>query len=87
MSIFDSLGSAQHTPNTQPTHTQQTPNAQRALESLKSNPRRVLEQAGLNIPDGMNDPQQIVNHLLQSGQVSNPRLQMAQRMMGMLGRR
>ena len=72
MSLFDSL----NTPNT-------APNPQRALEELRSNPRDVLARSGMNIPAGMNDPQQIVNHLLQSGQVSNPRLQMAQRMMGM----
>ena len=72
MSLFDSLN--------------QKPNPQQMLQQLRSNPAAMLKQAGLNIPDGMNDPNQIVNHLLQSGQVSNQRLQMAQRMMGMLRR-
>ena len=71
MSIYDNLNA----PN--------TPNALQALEQLKANPMSVLKSAGMNIPDGMTNPQQIVNHLLQTGQVSNPRLQMAQRMMGM----
>lgn len=72
MSVFDSLNAQ--------------PNQQQALSQLKANPQSVLAKAGLNIPNGMNDPQAIINHLLQSGQVSNPRLQMAQRMMGMMRR-
>lgn len=76
MSLYESIGN-------QP----KQPNFQQALSQLRGNPAWTLKAAGLNIPDGMNDPQQIVSHLLQSGQVSNPRLQMAQRMMGMLGRR
>lgn len=71
MSIYDNLNQ---------------PNRQQALEQLKANPHDMLAKAGLNIPNNMNDPQQIINHLLQSGQVSNPRLQMAQRMAGMFRR-
>ena len=78
MSLFDSLGHGQ-----QPT--QQNP--QEALAQLRQNPAAMLKRAGLNIPDGMRDPQQIINHLLQSGQITNPRLQMAQRLAGMFGRR
>lgn len=74
MSLFDKIGGAQ-------------PNASCALKQLRSNPADVLKQAGMTIPAGMNDPRQIINHLVQSGQVSNPRLQMAQRMMGMIGRK
>ena len=74
MSLFDNLNS-------------NATNPREALEQLKANPQAVLKRAGMNVPDGMTDPNQILNHLLQSGQVSNPRLQMAQRMMGMLGRR
>ncbi|MBO7669842.1 MAG: hypothetical protein J6S60_04555 [Oscillospiraceae bacterium] len=72
MSLFDSLG-------------QQT-NPMQMMQQLRSNPAATLKQAGMNVPDGMTDPQQIVNHLLQSGQISNSRLQMAQRMMGMMRR-
>ena len=70
MSIFNQLG------NTNPMG---------MLQSLKSNPGEVLKQAGFNVPDGMNDPQAIINHLLQSGQVNNPRLQMAQMMAQKMG--
>lgn len=88
MSIFDSLGNAQHTPNTQPTHTQQTralgntrfntrfmPTAQEAQQlrdarqQFNADPVGALRSCGLNIPDGMSDPQQIAMHLFQSGQI------------------
>lgn len=78
MSLFDNLNQANQVGRINP---------QQALQQLRSNPAAVLKKAGLNVPDTMKDPQQIVNHLLQSGQVSNQRLQMAQRMMGMFGRR
>lgn len=61
-------------------------NQQQALAQLRANPAATLKQAGLNIPEGMNDPRQIINHLLQSGQISNPRLQAAQRMLDMFRR-
>lgn len=62
-------------------------NPMQMLQQIKSNPAAVLKQAGLNIPDGMNDPRQIINHLMQSGQVQNSRLQMAQQMLSQMGRR
>lgn len=79
MSLFDSLGGAAQQP--------QKMTMQDAMRQLQQDPSGMLKRAGLNVPNGMNNPQQIINYLLQSGQVSNPRLQMAQRMMGMLGRR
>lgn len=78
MSLFDNLNQAK---------TGGRMNPQQALAQLRKDPAGTLKAAGLNIPAGLNNPQQIVNHLLQSGQVSNQRLQMAQRMMGMFGRR
>lgn len=64
MSLFDSLGS-------QPQ--QQTMNLMQRLQELKQNPVSVLRQAGLNVPDGMYNPQQIIQHLIQSGQVPQNR--------------
>lgn len=55
-------------------------NMQSALMQIKQNPAAVLRQAGLNIPNGMNNPNQIVNYLLQSGQVNQSRLAQAQQM-------
>lgn len=53
------------------------------LQQLKSNPLQFLMQRRMNIPQGVNDPQAILNHLVQTGQVSqeqvNRAYQMAQR--------
>lgn len=62
-------------------------NLQNSLLQIKQNPGAVLKQAGLNIPNGMNDPRQIVNHLLQSGQVNQSRLAQAQQMAMRMGKR
>ena len=72
MSLFNQLGSNQ--------------NPAQMINQLRANPAAMLKQRGLNIPDGMNDPQQIINHLLQTGQINNSRLQMAQQMMAQMHR-
>ena len=66
MSIYDQLG--------------QRPNPIQMLSQIKQNPAAVLQQMGMTIPAGMNDPRQILNHLLQSGQVGNGRYQQAMQM-------
>lgn len=55
-------------------------NIQNVLAQLRSNPAAMLRQAGLNVPDGMNNPQQIIGHLLQSGQINQNKLAQAQQM-------
>lgn len=57
-------------------------NPAQMLQQIRSNPAAVLRQRGLNVPDGMTNPQQIVQHLLNSGQITNSKLQMAMQMMG-----
>ena len=53
------------------------------LQQLKANPMQFLLQRRMNIPQGVNNPQDIINHLLQTGQISqqqiNQAYQMAQR--------
>lgn len=78
MSIFETLGKKQVPQNGN--------SIQQAMQYLRANPVEVLKRSGLNIPQGMNDPQQIVQHLLQSGQITNPRLQMIQHIAGQLFR-
>ena len=56
----------------------------RMLQQLRQNPAAALQSAGLNIPAGMTNPQQIVQHLLQSGQIPQSRFTQA---MSMLMRR
>jgi len=55
------------------------------LQQLKANPMQFLMQRRFNLPQGIaiNDPQAILNHLVQTGQVSQQQInnayQMAQR--------
>ena len=71
MSIYDQLGGGNRP----------TPmNPMQMLAQLRRNPAGVLKQAGLSIPAGMNNPQQIINHLLQTGQVPQNRYQQAMQM-------
>jgi hypothetical protein len=73
MSLFDNLGQNQQM------------NPMQMIQQLRSNPAQILAQAHLNVPQNMmGNPQQIINHLVQSGQVPqgrvNAAMQMAQRM-------
>lgn len=70
MSNFEKLGQQQSTQIGQ------------LLQQIKANPAQMLQQRGLNIPAGMNNPNQIINHLIQSGQVPQNRLTQIMQMMG-----
>ena len=72
MSFFDSLGKQQ-----------QAPDMRQEIGNIKTNPGSYLKGKGFNIPSGMNDPKQITQYLLQSGQVGSGRLQQVMRMIGM----
>lgn len=74
MSLFDAYRHSQQSTkiNNQSFH---------PMQELKSNPLATVRRAGFTVPDGMTNPQQIVNYLLHSGQVNNPRLMQAQQMM------
>ena len=51
-------------------------NVQTALRRLQDNPKEFLKKFGANVPDElMNDPQAIVMHLIQTGQVRNPMIE------------
>lgn len=60
-------------------------NIMNMLPQIKQNPMNVLQQAGLNIPTNMTNPNEILNHLIQSGQVNQQQLDYAQKMAQMLG--
>ena len=49
------------------------------LQQLKQNPMQFLMQRRMNIPQGipMNDPQVILNYLVQSGQVTQDQINSA----------
>ena len=52
------------------------------LSQLKQNPMQFLMQRRMNLPQGMNmnDPQAILNHLVQTGQVSQDQINQAYQM-------
>lgn len=79
MGIFDQLG------QNGPQMAQMNPF--QMIQQLRQNPATMLKRAGLSVPDGMNNPQQIINHLLQSGQVPQARYQQAMQMASRFGRR
>ena len=60
-------------------------NPQTAIQQIQQNPAAMLKKVGLTIPEGMSNPQQIIQHLINSGQVSNGRIQMLQQMLGRRG--
>ena len=53
------------------------------LQQLKQNPMQFLMQRKMNLPQGMpmQDPQAILNHLVQTGQVSQQQINSAYQMM------
>ena len=73
MSLFEQLGQQA-----------QMMNPVQMLSRLRSDPSGVLKQMGLTIPAGMNDPRQIIQHLVQSGQIPQAQYNQA---LNMLGRR
>lgn len=58
-------------------------NPMQMVQQLRSNPMQFIRQAGFNIPQNLSDPNAIIQHLMNSGQVSqaqyNQARQMAQR--------
>ena len=76
MSLFDSLG------HSGAPVAQQGANPMQMMQQLRSDPAGMLRQRGFNVPEGMRDAQQIVNHLMQTGQISGGRFQQVMQMMG-----
>lgn len=60
-----------------------TPNMMQMLQQLKANPMAVLGKR-FNLPQGLTNPNDIIQHLVQTGQVTQERVnaayQQAQRM-------
>lgn len=81
MGLFDRLGGNGR--SAQPQGHPVTPQEMRTeMGRIQQNPASYLKQRGFSIPAGMSDPKQITQHLLQTGQVGNPRLQMVMKMLG-----
>lgn len=58
------------------------------LQQLKANPMQMLLQKRMNLPQNIStsDPQAILNHLVQTGQVSQQQINNAYQMMGQFRR-
>lgn len=50
------------------------------LQQLRQNPVQMLRQAGLNVPDNLSNPNDIIQHLMNSGQVSQDAYNRARQM-------
>lgn len=50
------------------------------LNALTQNPLQFLAQNGLNIPTNLNNPQAIIQHLLNTGQIDQNTVNQAQQM-------
>lgn len=55
------------------------------LAQLKQNPLALLQRAGFNVPSNMNNPQEIIQHLMNSGQISQDQVNKAQSQAKMFG--
>lgn len=55
-------------------------NVMQMLSQLKQNPMAMLRQAGFNVPANINNPQEIIQHLMNSGQVNQNQVNWAQMM-------
>lgn len=84
MSLFDRF---QRTPNAATNTQMGVGNPMQLVQQIRANPAAMLKQRGLTIPEGMSDPQQIIQHLVQSGQVPNAKYQQAMQAAQMMGRR
>lgn len=74
MSLFDSLGK---TPTPTPAANEPS-NPMQALSQLRSNSVQMLSKAGYNVPENIsNNPQAIVQHLLNTNQITQQRLNYA----------
>lgn len=55
-------------------------NPMQMLSQLKANPLGLLRQAGFNVPENISSPQAIIQHLMNSGQLTQAQLNQAQQM-------
>lgn len=55
------------------------------LPQFKQNPFAMLQRAGLNVPANINNPQQMIQHLMNSGQITQGQYDYARQMAQMFG--
>lgn len=63
-------------------------NMQQMMQQLQQDPRAMIQQSGLQIPEEkMGNPQEMVMHLISSGQVSGPLMQRIMPMIQQINRK
>lgn len=55
-------------------------NPMQLLQELRANPMQFLRLAGYNVPGNLNSPNDIIQHLMSSGQVSQAQYNKAREM-------
>lgn len=55
-------------------------NPMQMVQQLKANPIKFLQRAGFNVPSNLNSPNDIIQHLMNSGQISQQRYEQARQM-------
>ena len=55
------------------------------LAQLKQNPLGVLRQYGFNVPDNITSPNEIIQHLMNSGQINQQQYNKAREMAQQMG--
>lgn len=60
-------------------------NPMQMLAQLKQNPLGMLRQYGFNVPDNISDPNAIIQHLMNSGQINQQQYNQARTMAQQMG--
>lgn len=55
-------------------------NPMQMLQQFKNNPMEFIKKAGFNVPENMNNPNDIIQHLMNTGQISQQRYDQAVKM-------
>jgi len=55
-------------------------NVMQLLQQLQRNPIQVLQSRGFNVPQNLNSPNDIIQHLMNSGQISQAQYNNARQM-------
>lgn len=60
-------------------------NIMQMLGQFRQNPLAMLQRAGFSIPAGISNPQQMIQHLMNSGQISQQQFDQARQMAQQFG--
>lgn len=61
-------------------------NPMQMIQQLKANPIQFLQRAGFNVPNNLSNPNDIIQHLMNSGQISQQNYERARQMVAQFKR-